>query len=156
MILAIVPTAKGFAYAIVSKQKEVVTIGRANLSRFGIEYMMKRIRHVIHCYSARVIVIPRYESNKHSARGELLMNATESYAIENAIESRRYDYDQVKTAFGIYKAETRFEMAVALTKVYPELKPKLPKPRKSYMNEPYTAPMFSALALALTHLYLSE
>lgn len=155
MILAFVPTGKGFAYAVLKNQHEVVTIGRANLSRYRIEYMMKRVRHVISCYSPDVIVLPRYDSKIHSARGELLMNATQSYAQEYGIATKRYDYGQVKTTFAGHGANTRFKMALVLVQVFPHLQPKLPKPRKNSMNEPYTFPMFSALALAMTHVYMS-
>lgn len=156
MILALYPCYRGFAFALIKSKHEVVDIGRVSFSQQGIEHMMKRVKHYLSFHTPDTIALERYDTKKSTPRGELLQNAIEHFAKQKGITTKRYDYEQVKTAFSSYGATTRYDMACVLAKTFPQFAFRLPQKRTIWKGEEYTIPMFNALALGMTHIYMNE
>ena len=69
---------------------------------------------------------------------------------------KEYSHEQIQFVFEQFKARTKHEIASIITEWLPQFKSKMPPIRKPWMCEDYHMGMFDALALAITHFYLSD
>jgi hypothetical protein len=58
--------------------------------------------------------------------------------------------------FEQFGAKSKYEIANKIIAWFPQLASRAPKIRKAWMDEDYNMGIFDALALAITHKYLTE
>jgi Holliday junction resolvasome RuvABC endonuclease subunit len=85
-----------------------------------------------------------------------LRNEIEEHAKNIDIPIYSYTREQVKDVFEVFAARNKQEIAEWIGTYFPALTGKVPKPKKFYEDEDFNMGIFDALALALTHEYLSK
>lgn len=149
-ILAIDPTPRGIAYAVLE--------GEDLLVAYGIAYVRpteKRSRHVAHirdlvsAYEPHVLVFenPDGEGSRRSYRVRRLLDAVYVFAKTRKLRVRQFSRREVRIAFGVYTKEA---IARAIAQRFPQLSRRMPPHRELWMAEDPRMHLFDALALALT------
>jgi len=77
----------------------------------------------------------------------------ENFAIWKNVAIRKIPQSKVKWVFRTFHAQSKYEIACAISQQLPEMAPWLPKQRKLWTGEDYRMAAFNAAALALTYLY---
>jgi hypothetical protein len=62
----------------------------------------------------------------------------------------------MRDVFEQFGAKSKYEIANKIVTWFPQLVSRAPKIRKPWMDEDYNMGIFDALALAITHKYLTE
>lgn len=144
-VLAIDPTSKGFAY--------VVLEGRDFLIDWG-------ARHVAHesCFRTKIgVLCDRYAPNFMVLEGELgsrrgkraraRIVAAGQEAAARTMATVKVSQGQVRQEL---KTTTKWQVAKMVAHQFPELKSRLPKPRRLWMTEDDRMNVFDALSFALS------
>jgi hypothetical protein len=84
------------------------------------------------------------------------MECIEEYAKEINVPVYRYTREQVRDVFEQFQAKTKYDIMKQLVAWYPELKWRAPKVREVWDDESANMAVFDAIALAITHKYLTE
>jgi hypothetical protein len=74
-------------------------------------------------------------------------------ADKRGIKVRSFSRSMVRDAFPEAQAYTKHQIAEAIALRFPELSPRMPPFRKSWMSENYRMSIFDAVALAMTYFY---
>jgi len=85
-----------------------------------------------------------------------LIEKVTNAAREQGLKVKHYEREDVRCFFEQFEVKTKYEIAQAIIRWFPELKGREPKVRKLYMNENHNMGAFDAVALALTHFYMTE
>lgn len=103
------------------------------------------------------MVLREYEKNK-SIRSKRLLKLFDQMievAKERKLEVSNYTREDIKNVFSQFKSNTKHEICKTIVKWYPQLQRNMPKVRKAWETESYSMSYFDAIALFITHLYLS-
>src|SRR5262249_25241455 len=79
-----------------------------------------------------------------------LIDDISKLAVQRKLKVRRFSRVKVKQAFSESGASTKYEIAIAIAKRFPELAPRLPRFRKPWMSEDYRMSIFDAVGFVLT------
>jgi Holliday junction resolvasome RuvABC endonuclease subunit len=151
-VLAIDPSTRGFGFAILEGPERLIDWGVKETKTDKKRRSLKFGAELIERYQPRVIVVEDYEgkgSRRCQRVGELI-NDISKLASNRKIRVRNVSRAKVKQAFAESGAPTKYEIAVAIAKRFPELAPRLPRFRKPWMSEDYRMSIFDAVAMALT------
>lgn len=147
-ILAIDPTSRGFAYAVLEGTERLVDWGLVQIGR-GATTAPGRLESLLERYKPDLLVTGEYllEPRRGRTMRPLLEDA-EALAWGRGIPTGRISRTAIALAFeGVGK--TKHARAVAIVEHFPELLPRLPAPRKPWMSEDERMNIFDAIALAL-------
>jgi hypothetical protein len=93
----------------------------------------------------RVAKLPR------NANGEPIVEAIRSVAEEHGLSIHVLKRDEIQSAFHIFQARTKDEIACTLVGIFPELLIRLPPKRKNWQPEPRGMIVFDAIATGFTY-----
>lgn len=155
-ILALDPTTEGLAYAILEKE-------RLRLVDWGVKIFRgtKSLRYdalglvedLLDRYGPDILVLENYGDDWRRTRStKNIMDRIAAAAQKRKIRVCRYSREDVRATFAEVDAVTKEEIANALTGIFPELAPRLPRHREIWMAEDYRMNIFDAAALAATAL----
>jgi hypothetical protein len=153
-ILAIDPLTRGFGFAVLDGPKLLLDWGvRATKpSPKPVERSLREIGRLLEGYSPdRVIVedcLDRY--SRRGRRSQRLIERVVSLAGGRGIPVRRISRGGLRRAFAAEQARTKYQIALAIVRRFPELAVRLPPIRKPWMSEPAQMGVFDSVAFALT------
>lgn len=154
-VLGIDPTTKGFGYVVVEEEPVLLVdwgvrlcapAGKTAVSR-ALEYLITR-------YDPTTVVIEDLRGTR-ALRTEALVAFMGTVAeVLGGLRVGVYTYSRgtVRGVFGSAGAFTKDAIARELAVRFPELHPRVPKPRAIWESEDARMSIFDALAFALTHL----
>ncbi|MBU6142118.1 hypothetical protein KGO95_03315 [Patescibacteria group bacterium] len=153
-ILALDPTTEGLAYAILEKEpKRLVDWGVKNFrGTKSLNYdALGLATDLLDRYGPDVLVLEDYKDDWRRTRTtQNIMEKIATAARKRKIKVLRYSREEVQATFEGAGAITKEEIAHALTTIFPELIPRLPRHREIWMTEDYRMNIFDAAALAVT------
>ena len=154
-ILAIDPTLRGFGFAVLEGPERLVDWGVAEVWSRSSKEFLSRVESFIDRHHPDIIVL---EDLNDTRRGKKARNKTAlvgAHAISRRIAVRMVSRKQVRDAFQMYGL-TKFQVAQAIAKMFPELTPRLPRHRKPWMSEDERMNIFDAASFGLTALLLNR
>ncbi len=101
---------------------------------------------------ALVIEDHRAAGSRRSRRVGDLLDLIAELGAERGIHTVRYGFQDVRAALELPPRANKDTIAAAVARRLPVLAPRLPKPKRIWETEAHGMAIFSAAALALTHL----
>ena len=86
-----------------------------------------------------------------NTNGTSILKAVQSVAEEHGIPMYVVGRDEIQSAFRIFKARTKEEMACAIVGIFPELLVRLPPKRKTWQPEAHGMIIFDAIATGIAY-----
>lgn len=158
IILSFYPNARGLGFACLEGAQNLRDSGVVTIQPICNKRILERITKFVEFFKPTIIVVKDYNSaySRHSKRVAELVEAVTKYANEIKIPVYRYSQQQVRDVFEQFGAKSKYEIANKIIAWFPQLASRAPKIRKAWMDEDYNMGIFDALALAITHKYLTE
>ena len=155
-VLGLHPSSRGFGWVLLEKCDSVFDWGTADVREDKNTEALNRIRHLLDKYRPRAIAMEAFAdtASRRTARIRELCESIGAEAHRRNVAVRTYTRNEVHGAFRGTK--TRQEVAVAVARMLPVLKPRLPKPRKAWESERANTALFQAAACALTYFALRD
>jgi hypothetical protein len=88
---------------------------------------------------------------QRNANGEPILEAIRSVAEAYGIPVHVLGRDEIESAFCIFRARTKEEIACAIVGIFPELLVRLPLKRKKWQPEAHGMIVFDAIATGIAH-----
>ena len=154
-VLAVDPTTKGFAYALLEGSTELLDWGMAQARVNGDGHSIRRIKAFLGRYEPELIVLEGGEDSRRGARAKRFLAKVETLARESGIEVRRVSRTQVREIFKP-SGTTKHEIALEVSRRFPHLAPRLPRKRKPWMSEDERMSIFDAVSFGLIVLWAIE
>jgi Holliday junction resolvasome RuvABC endonuclease subunit len=150
-VLAIDPTSRGFGFAVL-ESSELIDYGIREAKGNKNSVSLKKIADLIELYQPQIIVLenPTAKGSRRCLRVQELIREIKVLGSAKKVMTRCISRLQVKKAFALLGAATKYQIAVEITKLFPELEVRLPRIRKPWMSEDERMSIFDATALALT------
>lgn len=146
-ILSLDPTSKGFVFALLEGQDRLVEWGHANVFADNEKEWLARVEELVQRVEPRLIVLETTIGTKRRERAKRLIAATRKLAGSMRIATNSVRRIDVLEAFG--SPTNKWELAVIISKWFPELTPQLPEKRKLWQGENLNIRVFEAVAVAL-------
>jgi Holliday junction resolvasome RuvABC endonuclease subunit len=158
IILALYPNARGLGYACIAMPQHLIEYGVVTISPVSNSKTLKRIEKFIDFLKPKIVLLkdPTIINTFKGARIKMLVEAIKTLSGEKALPIYQYSRDQVRDTFEQFGAVTKYQISQKILSWYPDLERVAPKIQKSWMNEDYYMGIFDALALAVTHQYVTE
>lgn len=157
IILALYPNARGLCYACIEMPTTILDYGITNPLPFSTQQFIKRIEKFIDFYRPKIVVVRDLSGDTY--RGKQAIQLIESIAklsAEKGLPVHCYTRKQIREVFEVHDAKSKHEISQKIISWLPDLAPLAPKPRKFWMPEDHRMGIFDAVALAITHDYLTE
>lgn len=156
-ILAIAPNSKGFGLAVIDGDGQPVDW---RVREFHEPPKRKNARTVFEANklieecrpNALVLEDPHAPGSRKRKRSIALFALLSELATDSDIGVAVYGPRDLRATFGISARANKDQLAAAVAKRTPLLTRRLPKRRQLWESEKYAMSMFTAFALALTHL----
>ena len=158
VILAIYPNARGFGYAFFETPIDVRDCGVVSILPICNKRCLGRVQKFITHYEP-VLVVLQDLSTSHSRKSQRVKKLVASIiqcCQDKGLPVKTYSQEQIRFVFEQFKVYTKYEIAKRITEWLPQFKKKMPRFRKPWMCEDYHMGMFDAMALALTHFYMTD
>lgn len=147
-ILAIDPTTKGFAYAVLESNGRLIGWGKAEVPGRSHRRFLERVDRLFGKHDPRWLAVEDcLESMRHD-RAHLLINKMLDLAHFLNVRRSVISRDELRSVFGLAISATKYQIAEELARRYPELRPYLPDPRKLGDAENDWMNVFDAVAFA--------
>jgi Holliday junction resolvasome RuvABC endonuclease subunit len=152
-VLSIDPHPRGFGYAVFEGPLCLVDWGTKDVRRDKERVALERIGELVRRYLPTVIVVEdcAHGKSRRNARVRQLTQRILVAARESAVEGRAVPRAAVYRAFAGTGAGTKYGIATALVRAFPELMVRLPPKRKPWQTEDSRMSIFDAVALGLTY-----
>src|SRR5262245_40751649 len=127
-VLAIDPATRGFGFAVLEGQDRLIDWGVKETKTDKNVRSLKLISELIEQYEPRVVVLEAYDGkgSRRCRRVGSLIDEISTLAVKRQTKVRRFSRKDVKKAFLDVGAKTKYEIAIAIAKRFPELAPRLP------------------------------
>lgn len=151
--LAIAPTTRGFGYIVFETPDIPMDWGVKEVHRNKTRDCLLKAQVLMHMLQPSVLVVEdaQHPGSRRSKRVKMLLDKIADLAQQRGIAVERCSRHEVLTAFVRMGAETKDDIALAVTRLVPELAPRLPPRRRIWESEHYSMAIFEAAALALTY-----
>ncbi|MBS1683216.1 MAG: hypothetical protein JSS76_00565 [Bacteroidetes bacterium] len=159
IVLSLFPNRRGLGYVCVDVvEKQILESGVASVRPINNKRVVERIAKYIEFHNPTVIIV-RDAKGASSRRIERLIEL--SALIDHIAKTKntpifRYTRKQIREVFELFGAKSKTEIAKQIIEWFKELAPLAPKVRKPWMEEDYHMGIFDAMALLITHQYLSR
>ena len=152
-VLAIDPHPRGFGYAVFEGPLCLVDWGTKDVRRDKERVALEKIGELVRRYQPTLIVVEdcAHRKSRRNARVRQLTQRILVAARESAVEGRAVPCAAVYRTFAGTGAGTKYGIATALVRAFPELMVRLPPPRKPWETEDSRMSIFDAVALGLTY-----
>jgi len=152
-VLAIDPHPRGFGYAVFEGPLCLVDWGTKDVRRDKERVALERIGELVRRYLPTVIVVEdcAHRKSRRNARVRQLTQRILAAARESAVEGRAVPRAAVYRTLAGTGVGTKYGIATALVRAFPELMVRLPPKRKPWQTEDSRMSIFDAVALGLTY-----
>jgi hypothetical protein len=150
-VLSIDPCPRGFGFAVFEGSYTLLDWGVARVWGDSDDGFLARIETMIDRYQPALILIEG-ENARRRTRAKLRLSLVDQLASSRGIALRRVSGWAVRETFNSGKT-TKYDIAVALIEVLPELELHLPCERKPWTSEDERMHIFDAVALSWAHLH---
>lgn len=156
--LALFPNMRGFGFACLENPQKIIDNGMVRIYPLDNSKLLNRIQTLFDYFVPAVVVMREYsmENTRHSRRVRNLIDEVCKRAEKLNIRVYHYSREQVKDVFAQFEATTKYEIAQKIVEWFPQLAPRMPKIRNLWVPEDINMGTFDAIALAITHMYLTE
>src|SRR5262245_43589130 len=150
-VLAVDPSTRGFGFAVLEGPERLIDWGVKETKTDKRRRSLKLIDDLIEQYQPSVIVVEDYaaKGSRRCRRVRELMKDISRIAVQRKIKVRNFSRLKGKQAFSESGAASKYEIAIAIAKRFPELAPRLPRFRKPWMSEDYRMSIFDSVGFAL-------
>lgn len=157
-VLAIFPNPKGFGYALMQDALNVIDYGMVTISPICNRKILKRITSFLENDKPTTVVLENYRGRLSfkSKRIQKLIDKISKEANKRKIGVAKYAREQIRHVFSQFGAKNKYEISKVITENIPVLKPHLKPKRRCFEAESYTMGIFDAVALGITHYYLTD
>ena len=152
--LAIDPTARGFGFAVLEGTDLLVDWGVVQLWSQNKKELVARVDAYIDRYRPSIFVTEQVGPGRSRRRAREITTLLAGHAVLRHMPVFTISRDAVRKLF-VPTGTTKFEIALAITKTFPELASRLPRKRKPWMSEDERMNLFDAVSFALTALWNS-
>ena len=157
IVLSLFPNKRGFGFACIEFPKKIIDSGMVNVRPISNSGLFDRFINFLEFYKPHLIVIRDCENlSACKKRTQKLINSIIEHANMKKLPVHRYSRQQIRDVFEQFGATTKYEIAQSIVKWFEGLPWCAPKIRKTWKDEDFNMGIFDALALAITHKYLSE
>ena len=146
-ILGVASTTRGFAFAVTEGPRRLVTWGQRRVS-LGAGKTVKAIGSVIRRARPLFVAFEKQTAEKKRHRGRLFANLLSRACDEHGVMLLDIDRERTKKLSSVRKP-TKWDVADALTRLFPESTRRLPPRRKAWKSEDDRIGLFMALATAV-------
>jgi hypothetical protein len=143
--LAIEVTKEGLAHAVLETSPEHLVSWRLSSARTDAAWR-ERLEKLIETYAPKVLVTGEL-SSRRSERSVRLLGYAPGIGLSKGVRSMCVGRCDVRNLFP--EARSKHDIAVALVDRFPELAPRLPRPRKPWTSEDARMRIFDALSFIL-------
>lgn len=152
LVLAIYPHSKGFGYALFEGPDRPVDWGLKEAHGDKNERCLSKAAELIGWFKPELLVLENAgaRGSRRSPRIRELIEALRDYAHGIKLKVRLYGRHEIRTAFLSEDAETRYQIATAISTRFPEFAAILPPPRKIWKSEDSKLTIFDAVSLVVT------
>lgn len=151
--LSIDPHPRGFGYAVFEGPARLVDWGTRDIRKDKEQVTLHKIEELVRLYRPTVIVVEDCGHRK-SRRNPRVRRLTERILVAAGafgVEGRSLPLAVVYRAFAGTSAGTKYGIATALVRAFPELMVRLPPKRKPWQSEDSRMSIFDAVALGLAY-----
>jgi hypothetical protein len=159
--IAIDVRAQQFGYAVFEGFDRLLDYGGGQLrpgGQLGAALAVKRIRNLIQLFAPSTIVLRRPEprvAKKHPGI-HAVVSAIRREASMRLVPHRLIAREEIRAAFHGSKALSKYQIAMVLVEMFPELNRKLPPPRSLGDPEHPRMVVFDAISVGVTYRQLIE
>jgi hypothetical protein len=156
-VLAIDPISRGFGFVVFEGPEQLVDWSVVETKEDKETRGLCRVADLFVRYRPNVLVLEDLvgRGSRRCRRVRKLLDKIERLADKESISVRRFARAKVRRAFSDSGAKTKFEIATAIAKRFPELQPRLPRFRKPWMTEDDRMSIFDAASFALSYLHFA-
>lgn len=160
VVVGFFPTSRGFGWAAFNGPLSLLDLGIFTV-RKGQNKNAACLAHlckILDRLRPETFAIETFD-REHSRRSERIRRLclqVVSEATDRGAELAVFSRADIRATFATVGARTRDEIAEAVARSIPRLKPLLPPRRKLYASEDKRMGLFNAAALVLTHYYLGS
>jgi len=147
-ILGLDPTSRGCAYAALEGESNLIDWGVASAKLPVDACILSRIEHVIDRCAPDLIAVEDGRGTRRGRRAKEIIKGIERIAKKRTLRIVRVTRRSVRETFS--PATTKQQIAEALARLFPELAPRLPRPRKCFDAEDNRMNIFDAASFAVT------
>lgn len=147
--IGIDPIGRGIAYGILEGPERLIDWGVARLWSPKQDEFLARVEALVHRWKPDLIVVEAIRYPKRRGGAVPRLDAVEEYARSRRIAFTRVSREQVKQAFAA-SGGTKYDIAVALAREFPELEIRLPRKPSLLVHEDEKMQIFDAISFAVT------
>ena len=147
-MLAVDPTPRGFAFAVVEANWRLIDWGSVDCPSGQSSELKERLHSLVTRYDPAVLVVEDYANSRRGSRARNLVQCFLAYAARLGIETVLCSRDAVIRNLGLPPTASKHATATAIAERFPELKHILPPKRKPWASEHSRMNVFDAVALA--------
>jgi|SRR5215470_86755 len=155
-VLAIDPSTRGFGFAVLEGPSRLIDWGVKETKTEKKKRSLTFIEALIEQYQPKVVIVEDYaaKGSRRCSRVRELIDDISKLAVKRKIKVRRFSRLKVMQVFSESGASTKYEIAIAMAKRFPELAPRLPRLRKPWMSEDYRMSIFDSVGLGYVFFHL--
>jgi Holliday junction resolvasome RuvABC endonuclease subunit len=149
-VLAIDPSTRGFGFAILEGPDRLIDWGVKETRTHKKKRSLESVAHLIEAYQPGALVVEECatKGSRRCNRVVDLIDTISKIATKNNLKVRRFPRLSIKKAFLQTGVKNKYDIALAISRQFPELQPRLPRFRKPWMSEDYRMSIFDAVAMA--------
>ncbi|HXO20942.1 MAG TPA: hypothetical protein VOA87_13590 [Thermoanaerobaculia bacterium] len=154
-LLAIDPTSKGFAFALLEGSERLVEWGLSHVPNLEEVEYLNRIEVLLKRFSPRGLALedPRGPGSRRGDRVVKLLRSIELLAWRYKVEIVRVSRRDVQDALG-GSGRTKHALALTVARWFTELEPLVPDVRRAWDSEAERMNIFDAVSFAMTAFHL--
>jgi hypothetical protein len=149
--LALDPTSDGFCFAVLEGSETLLDWGCCEIKDRQDKVWHRKVIHLLKRYQPRLVVLEDPQESRRGPWASAFLNEI-SMLLQEYTNLRVVSRHSVKDSFKA-SGTTKYEIAVAIARLFPELEARLPRKRKPWMSEDERMNIFDALSFALTVLW---
>ena len=145
-VLSLDPYSRGFGFAVLEDADMLVDWGTSRAWEGGEDGVARRMKAILDRYQP-VLIVLEDAGNRRGRRVVQTLACITELASSRGIAIRQVSRGIVRDALRRL-GPTRHDVVLALSRLFPELEPRLPRRRKGWMSEDDRTNLFDAVALA--------
>ena len=158
VVMGIYPRTRGFGYVVFRGPSAPQRWGAKDIRVNKNSDNMLKIEELVLKYRPDIVVLEDYagEGSRRAERIENLIDDIAELAVQKHIRVCRYSRSMIRECFSEFNAFTKLEVAQAIAKTLPELRPQLPAKRKIWLPEDPRMAIFDAAALVFSYFFFDK
>lgn len=146
--LAVDPSSKGFGFAVLENPKQLVDWGLARIRTGGDRQYGVRFTSLLKRCSPSLVVLEDIGAKRVAQSAGRRIDLFTSIASEHGIAVIHLSRQRIAQSFGVDRA-TKYDVAILIAHIFPELEFRLPSARKPWTSEDERMNIFDAIALGV-------